>query len=1387
MKSTTQCLQSADIEAVLSGSVSKQQSELWEQHFSTCDGCREAMASRVGDQEWWREAERSLLGDLTSDGSQRSSEAIDSPESNEQLLELLGPTDDPAMMGRVASYEIVGILGRGGMGAVFKGYDRALNRFVAIKMLLPHLAASGAARKRFAREAQAAAAVVDDHVMAIHGVSEWKSTPYFVMPYARGVSLQKRLTDDGLLNVREILRIGMQTARGLAAAHAQGLVHRDVKPANIFLDQGVERVRLMDFGLARAVDDASLTRSGTLAGTPQYMSPEQARAETVDRRSDLFSLGSVMYAMCVGHAPFRADSSYSVLRLIIDKHPRPIRETNPDAPDWLCAIISKLMSKQESDRFDSAEQVAALLEDCLAHVQQPTTTPLPESVTLLCPGRKRRLPIARILTATVFAFGMILAGVIIVLELNKGTLTIESDVDGVPIRIRQGEDVVGKLTVSKSGESIRVAAGQYIVEVDGDFDGLSMVDGVVSVSRGATETFRITLTDETAVNQSEDSSTPILGRVNALPGRDAVFPMTMKKDALVAELNARSEFLRGWRSTSTMLHVKLPQIPIQRMSGGFACQAPMCLRLTADNFVAQVDLGSNASQCWLHTKPGSEVVYASPHEAASVMPRLPGPFSWVEANWLFMVLGMKELDPTEYELTYTDQESSELWLTATELGPGGLSYRRVIKVDAIAGVIREHGIYDGEGNPRVLVTLRDYEMHEKNSIPSQVQIRLPQADIELTLRFRNIEANSQLSDDLWVRPDYRLPVVNLGQDVELQPIASAPGLQEVTASALSPAAKTFAKLQAEFSELESAYRKAIEEAADKEDVNRVSPEMDPRETMPAKYLEFEEGHRGTGAGLDALREVAEMAADAIDPKSNADQGRVEAADRLVRHYLHHHGLEAFASQFNRFPFYQADDVMQTLVDKSPHRETRARALIAQLIRGKDLLALERRLPTMIREQRQAFAYEDDPASVKVELQKMLTKLENTDFKQLRADLNDKLLRLGQLYSDVPVQAYGTGGVAALRLSHAINKVIVGNEAPEIAAIDISGKPFHLSRLRGRIVVLIFGEGDGDFKELYGPIRQLVAKYKWAEVQFVGIMNAHDQTSLQAAYECGDLNFTVIPQPPDGPPLPLDWGVECYPAVYIVDADGMLQQELGMPDYGAGGYDTREVDDKIAELLKSSPALKSSNDAEEQKGLLAPNEAEAAAFATPESLMQYYADCQFRDDDAGCLACYSDRVIEQFAANYLVTATALLEMYRRIEGDQPDGNQRKSADDLESLINRSMIDDLPTIAKMALSQAAGSIRDEMKGGESREPTQTEAMLTVAAPSLLKEPRRFVLEFSQFGDESPDEGSGEKIRKDYNVESDADGTWSISADDNSRMGLKKMNGRWWIDELWAEVGE
>ncbi|MCU0712831.1 MAG: serine/threonine protein kinase [Pirellula sp.] len=384
MQPSFTCLGPDELKKFVAGDMAPKRVDEIEDHLSTCETCRGSLEATAGDHAWWQDIESALRID-TADGEYENTESKESV--CQRLTALLGPTDDPSMLGRIGAYEIIGLLGYGGMGAVFKARDPGLNRYVAVKILLPHLALSGAARARFRREGQAAAAIIDDCVLPIYAVDEWQGIPYLVMQYTQGVSLQKRIQDRGPLELKEILRIGMQAARGLAAAHAQGLVHRDVKPSNILLDGSVDRALLTDFGLARAVDDASLTTSGMIAGTPQYMSPEQARAEAVDHRSDLFSLGSVMYAMCTGHAPFRAESSYSVLRLITDKEPRPIREVNPDVPDWLCSIIAKLMAKQAVDRFTSADQLAELLKICLAHLQSPTTTVLPAEFAKVKPER----------------------------------------------------------------------------------------------------------------------------------------------------------------------------------------------------------------------------------------------------------------------------------------------------------------------------------------------------------------------------------------------------------------------------------------------------------------------------------------------------------------------------------------------------------------------------------------------------------------------------------------------------------------------------------------------------------------------------------------------------------------------------------------------------------------------------------------------------------------------------------------------------------------------------------------------------------------------------------------------------------------------------------------
>jgi serine/threonine protein kinase len=225
-----------------------------------------------------------VIAELADQALSRVTHAEAAGDAEGMPLDFLTSPQTPDNLGRLGHYEVQEVIGRGGMGVVLRAFDEELHRVVAIKVMSQQLATNATARKRFKREAQAAAAVTHDHIVTIHAVEEANGLPYLVMQYVAGLSLQERLDRDGPLELHEILRIGMQTASGLAAAHAQGLVHRDIKPANILLENGVERVKITDFGLARAAADAHLTQSGMVAGTPRYMSPEQAEGGRLDDR-----------------------------------------------------------------------------------------------------------------------------------------------------------------------------------------------------------------------------------------------------------------------------------------------------------------------------------------------------------------------------------------------------------------------------------------------------------------------------------------------------------------------------------------------------------------------------------------------------------------------------------------------------------------------------------------------------------------------------------------------------------------------------------------------------------------------------------------------------------------------------------------------------------------------------------------------------------------------------------------------------------------------------------------------------------------------------------------------------------------------------------------------
>jgi serine/threonine protein kinase len=266
------------------------------------------------------------------------------------LINLLTPGQREGCLGMLGPYEVTGILGSGGMSVVFQAEDPRLNRVVALKVLSPELAADAVARQRFLREGQAAAALRHENVTAIHTIEDADPIPYLVMEFIDGESLQHLLDRSEPLPLPDIIQIGRQAAAGLGAAHAQGLIHRDIKPANILLDRA-RQVKITDFGLVRTVNEARITHPGLLAGTPRFMSPEQAQGQPVDPRSDLFSLGSVLYTLCAGRTPFQAETTLGTLRRICDGRPTPLADIRPDIPGWLVAVIDRLMEKTRTTGF----------------------------------------------------------------------------------------------------------------------------------------------------------------------------------------------------------------------------------------------------------------------------------------------------------------------------------------------------------------------------------------------------------------------------------------------------------------------------------------------------------------------------------------------------------------------------------------------------------------------------------------------------------------------------------------------------------------------------------------------------------------------------------------------------------------------------------------------------------------------------------------------------------------------------------------------------------------------------------------------------------------------------------------------------------------------------
>ncbi len=290
-------------------------------------------------------------------------------------------------------YEVEELVGSGGMSSVYRAHDRLLERTVALKILHEQFTRDDGYVERFRREARAVAQLTHPNIVTVIDRGEQDGRQFIVFEYVHGMNLKELVEQEGPLPPGEVIELALQIARGLAFAHEQGLVHRDVKPQNVLLDAD-GRAKVTDFGIARALDVDGMTITGTIMGTSNYIAPEQARGEPVDEQTDVYSLGCVLYELLAGEVPFDGDNFVAVaMRHVNDPVPS-VREVRPDVPPRLDWAIQQAMAKDPGDRFDSMADFAAELEACHAELDgaEGATMIVPRAAA---PRRRRQGPTRR--------------------------------------------------------------------------------------------------------------------------------------------------------------------------------------------------------------------------------------------------------------------------------------------------------------------------------------------------------------------------------------------------------------------------------------------------------------------------------------------------------------------------------------------------------------------------------------------------------------------------------------------------------------------------------------------------------------------------------------------------------------------------------------------------------------------------------------------------------------------------------------------------------------------------------------------------------------------------------------------------------------------------------
>lgn len=341
----------------------------------------------------------------------------------------LEPPTKPGGLGCLGDYELIRVLGEGGMGIVFEADDKKLGRKVALKVLRPELTDENF-RQRFEREGKISSSIQDDNICLVYQAGVHKLVSFMAMEFLKGEDLDEKLKRDGWLPIPVVFKIAKQMALGLAAAHEKKLIHRDIKPANVWLESSgpggdFKRVKLLDFGLAKSTEvESTLTAKGMIVGTPNYMAPEQICGEPLDERADLFSLGCVMYRMLSGKIPFEKENTLAVLHAVVESEIPSLNDLDQKLPKEVYGLMTKLLSKDPADRPATARKVVAMIEAIENSGLEGEKNKVLSSMLFKTPDiqrqKKTKIPLGAIVGAGVILVAVVIGLILLVFKFFDG-------------------------------------------------------------------------------------------------------------------------------------------------------------------------------------------------------------------------------------------------------------------------------------------------------------------------------------------------------------------------------------------------------------------------------------------------------------------------------------------------------------------------------------------------------------------------------------------------------------------------------------------------------------------------------------------------------------------------------------------------------------------------------------------------------------------------------------------------------------------------------------------------------------------------------------------------------------------------------------------------------